>query len=486
MVSFQNDFLTHQDSIICQPVGTLQPGTTSSALSSDFGVVRYNTDGSLDTTFDTDGIMTTDFNGGPDTGRGVAIQADGKIVVAGSASIPLPPSPFSPPSFTRDFGLVRYNDDGSLDMSFDSDGRVTTNFANRPDEGYSVAIQQDGKIVAAGSAQLSVFETDFGLTRYNPDGSLDTSFGGDGIVTTDFKTGSNNLDEALAIAIQPDNKIVAAGYGVPQSESVFRIAVARYEASICELTCPDNIIVSNDPGQCGAIVTFATTDNGACGVVTCVPASGSFFPVGTTTVTCTPTIGAGCSFTVTVNDTEAPTIDCPDDVTVTTGGGTSVVVNYTTPTGDDNCGVASVVCNPPSGSVFPLGTGTVTCTVTDTSGNTAACSFNVSVFDVCIEDNNDPSRVLLFISTGPLAGTYQICCGGITLEGVGTISNKRGVLNLTHFTPDRRVQGYLYPTNQGTAALQSPPSAFPCIISDSNVTNNGNCTCPTVVMKTGK
>src|SRR5205085_12156104 len=76
----------------------------------------------------------------------------------------------------------------------------------------------------------------------------------------------------------------------------------------CAITCPSNITVGNDPGQCGAVVTYAPTAGGGCGTVTCSPASGSFFPVGTTTVNCITQAGPACSFTVTVNDTEGPTI----------------------------------------------------------------------------------------------------------------------------------------------------------------------------------
>ena len=76
----------------------------------------------------------------------------------------------------------------------------------------------------------------------------------------------------------------------------------------CMISCPSNITVPNDPGQCGAIVNFAPTVTGSCGTANCTPSSGSFFPVGTTTVTCAAGAGPSCSFTVTVIDTEAPQI----------------------------------------------------------------------------------------------------------------------------------------------------------------------------------
>jgi uncharacterized delta-60 repeat protein len=178
------------------------------STSEDFALARYNTDGSLDTTFDGDGKVTTDFAGGEDAPRGVAIQADGRIVAAGYALV----------SGSIDFALARFNTDGSLDTTFSGDGKVTTAFAGTYDEARGVAIQTDGKIVAAGFTV-----TDFALARYNTDGSLDTTFDGDGRVTTDF-AGDNEL--ARDLAIQGDGRIVAAG--VTRFAGIYYLALARY------------------------------------------------------------------------------------------------------------------------------------------------------------------------------------------------------------------------------------------------------------------
>jgi uncharacterized delta-60 repeat protein/uncharacterized repeat protein (TIGR01451 family) len=179
----------------------------------DFALARYNSDGSLDTTLDGDGKVTTDFDAGLDFGYAVAIQADGKIVAAGYADV----------SGTRDFAVARYNADGSLDTTFDGDGKVTTDFADSTDVAWGMAIQGDGKIVAAGLADVSG-TGDFALARYNPDGSLDITFDTDGKVTTDFAAGSPDL--AYAVALQGDGKIVAAGVAVISGTNDF--AVARY------------------------------------------------------------------------------------------------------------------------------------------------------------------------------------------------------------------------------------------------------------------
>ena len=135
-------------------------------------------DGQLDTSFGTGGIMTTDFGAGVwGTASGVAMQSDGKIVVAGDIDVD-----------KDEFLVIRYNADGTLDSSFGIGGEVATDFGTGVSAGASsVALQSDGKIVAAG---YDGYDTsgDFALARYNSDGSPDTSFGAGGKVTTQFGT----------------------------------------------------------------------------------------------------------------------------------------------------------------------------------------------------------------------------------------------------------------------------------------------------------
>ena len=148
----------------------------------------------------------------------------------------------------------------------------------------------------------------------------------------------------------------------------------------CTITCPSNITTNAATGQCSAVVTYpAPTTTGTCGTVTCTPASGSTFNVGTTTVTCSSSITGSCTFTVTVQDNQAPTITCPANQSVNGSGPT--VVNYPAPTASDNCGSATVTCVPASGSSFAVGTTTVTCTASDASqvSPDATCTFTVTV-----------------------------------------------------------------------------------------------------------
>lgn len=151
----------------------------------------------------------------------------------------------------------------------------------------------------------------------------------------------------------------------------------------CDITCPANITVSNDANQCGAVVNYpAPTTQGTCGTITCSPASGSFFPKGVNEVTCTGSSGGACSFTITVNDTQPPSITCPANITVSNDANQcGAVVNYPAPIASDNCPGLTLVCTPASGSFFPKGTNTITCTATDQSNNTATCSFTITVND---------------------------------------------------------------------------------------------------------
>ena len=187
--------------------------TATSFIDSDFALARYNSDGSLDSTFDSDGRVTTDFAGGASVAFALAIQADGKLVVAGDTDT----------GFTGlDFALARYNSNGSLDSTFDSGGRVTTDFANSSDVAFALTIQADGKLVVAGDASTGT-ELDFALARYNANGSLDSSFGTGGRVTTNFP---GNSAEASALSIQTDGKLVVAGD--TDTGTDFNFALTRY------------------------------------------------------------------------------------------------------------------------------------------------------------------------------------------------------------------------------------------------------------------
>jgi uncharacterized delta-60 repeat protein len=197
--------------------------STNDSNTDNFALARYNPDGSLDQSFGNGGKQITDFFGNQDVVNSVAVQSNGKIVAAGYAR-------HSADSSTSDFALARYNQDGSLDQSFGSGGRQTTDFFGHSDQAYDVAIQPDGRILLAGFTYRGVdpSTSDFAVARYNLDGSLDQSFGSGGKQTTDF---FGNLDGADSVAIQPDGKIVAAGFAQHTGDyNSDDFALARYSA----------------------------------------------------------------------------------------------------------------------------------------------------------------------------------------------------------------------------------------------------------------
>jgi uncharacterized delta-60 repeat protein len=210
------DFSNNSDVGRCvalQPDGKIILGGYARIGSNDnFALARYNSNGSLDTTFGTNGRVTTDFSNNTDQGYSVALQPDGKIILGG----------FTLVGSNRNFGLARYYENGSLDTTFGTNGRVTTDFSNNTDQGYSVALQPDGKIILGGYAYIGS-NNNFALARYNSNGSLDTTFGTNGRVTTDF---SNNNDASWSVALQPDGKIILGGYARIGSNDNF--ALARY------------------------------------------------------------------------------------------------------------------------------------------------------------------------------------------------------------------------------------------------------------------
>ncbi len=263
-------------------------------------LVRYNNNGSLDASFGVDGKVSTSFDdieGGAINPRSLVIQSDGKIIVAGWAD----------KIGKYNYILARYNIDGSLDASFDDDGRVIYRFWRRgkskqcsytnrwknnsggrnrnflillwsviilmdtvdfsfgqvitpigagKDVANDLAIQPDGKIVVAGYSKNSIDE-DFALVRYNTDGTLDVSFGADGIVITDFDSGRS--DFAQSMVIQSDGKIVLTGYSNGTSSFDQNLALARYNVDgSLDVTFDndgkvDNAFSSNTHGRSVAI-----------------------------------------------------------------------------------------------------------------------------------------------------------------------------------------------------------------------------------------
>jgi len=261
------DFGTSVDAasdVVVQPDGKI---LAAGIRAGDFALARYNADGSLDAAFGSAGKVTTDF-GSFDQANAVAVQSDGKIVAAGGTAGGFALARYnsdgsldagfgsggkvvgSLPVFvfdvamTRDakilvaggsgffpFGssdltLARYGSDGALDTGFGSGGTVVTDFGGS-DNAFAIALYPDGRIVAAGGTKTSPSSGDFALARFNPAGSLDATFGTGGRVLTDFSSGSD--DTAFGVVVHPDGGITAAGFTGPATGSSF--ALARYTSS---------------------------------------------------------------------------------------------------------------------------------------------------------------------------------------------------------------------------------------------------------------
>ncbi len=188
-------------------------GYSFAASNHEFALARFNADGSLDAGFGTNGKVTTPI-GTYGVAYAVAVQTDGKIVAVGQG--------YSGSTYV--FALARYNADGTLDTGFGTNGKVLTPIGAADSYAYAVALQTDGRIVAAGQSYTGSGYS-FALARYNPDGTADAGFGTNGIVVTAI----GSYDAVNGLVIQSDGKIIAAGYSDNGSQYVF--ALARYNSS---------------------------------------------------------------------------------------------------------------------------------------------------------------------------------------------------------------------------------------------------------------
>ncbi|MEO8019422.1 MAG: Calx-beta domain-containing protein [Pseudomonadota bacterium] len=215
------DFAGNEDAanaLVLQPDGKIvAAGVTVTSVGSvadgDFAVVRYLADGSLDAGFGTGGKASTTVGGKADFGYGVALQTDGKLVIAGRVGIDGGSDP--------DFGLVRFTATGAVDTTFGTGGKAQIAFApNTWDEAEDVAIQADGKIVAGGFTRVGA-SYQYAVLRLNTDGMPDAGFGNAGKVNTGLATRDNF---GRALAIQGDGKIVLAGQVSTLANADFGVA----------------------------------------------------------------------------------------------------------------------------------------------------------------------------------------------------------------------------------------------------------------------
>jgi uncharacterized delta-60 repeat protein len=279
--------------IVQQPDGKLVTCGTVPKPSgvNGFGVARYNLDGTPDPSFGSNGKVLTYFSNrlGFEThafAQPLVLQPDGKLVVAGV---------INEFGTGNDVVLVRYTANGSLDGSFGNDGKVTTDFDAGSDYVNALVIQPDGKFVAAGGATTGSQPDDFSLIRYNVDGSLDLTFGNGGRITTDFFGGTEWIN---AIVLQPDGKLAATGPLIQSGTRDFDFALARYAVSSTSLgdysdvstPLSSNILVTPNAIPATTTSTLVSTSTSFKGVLTADPTTGvvkvtDAHPAGTYVVT---------------------------------------------------------------------------------------------------------------------------------------------------------------------------------------------------------
>lgn len=241
---------------------------------SDFGVVRYNADGSLDTGFGASGMAKAGVSGRDERATGIVVQADGKIVLAGNSDLlSIVGEGNGDVVRAGDFALASFNPDGSLDADFGDGGVVRTDLGSADDSVGGVVVQAGGRIVLTGQTSRWRSATDFALAGYTSGGLLDTEFGARGIIITDFT--ASGQESVSAVTRQPDGKLVVAGttLGSPGlGNSTNNFALARYN--------PDGSLDTRF-GQNGRVITDLAQVRGGRAAGVAVQNDGKIIVVGT-------------------------------------------------------------------------------------------------------------------------------------------------------------------------------------------------------------
>jgi hypothetical protein len=271
---------------------------------------------------------------------------------------------------------------------------------------------------------------------------------------------------------------VSGGWGLSITTGTFTCCTPP----ICTLTCPANITVSNDPNQCGAVVNYPPpTTSGTCGTVTSSPASGSFFPVGTTTVTATSSAGPTCTFTVTVNDVQPPSITCPAPVTVSCASAVPPV-NIGSVTASDNCPgvvvthISDVISAQTCANRYTL---TRTYRATDAIGNTASCTQVITVNDVTPPTLTCPAPVTVSCASlvpapniASVTGLSDNCGGVITVTHQGDVISAQTCANRYTITRTYRATDVCGNFAQCTQIITVNDVTAPVITCPANITVN--------------
>lgn len=425
-------------SVAVQPDGKIVIGGSTSFFRSTFALVRLDTDGSLDSTFGIAGKVSTDFPPFDAGINAIALQPDGKIVAAGYRA------PFTQNG--SDFALARYNADGSLDTTFGSGGKVTTDFLSLDDVANAVAIQPDGKIVAVGYNNVTRFAQflfDFALARYNSDGSLDSSFGSGGKVTTNF---FGSYDEARAIVLQPDWKLVVAGAAAnPFLASETDFGLVRYESD-------GSLDVMFGTG--GKVVTDFLSEDDEAYALSLQP-DGRIIAAG---------IAERGSFRGRA-DFALARYNTNGSLDSAFGSGGRVRTDFF---GFDD-GVRAVALQS-DGKIVAAGRANKDFV----QGEFGLARYDGVSFDICLQDDSSGA----FFRLNSTTGDYQFTnCSGLTLGGTGFITRRGNTITLQQNGPDRRVLARIDGgVNKGTASVQVFSQGTTFTVTDRNTLNN-TCSC---------
>ncbi|MCM3677334.1 FG-GAP-like repeat-containing protein [Peribacillus simplex] len=337
-------------------------------------------------------LIAADFNGNGTIDLAVANLPSNQVSVffnnGAAVFAPAPGSPYSVGNNPIAITAADLNGDGFIDIA-------TANVATSD---VSILLNNGSGMFSPGTTvplPLDSFPFDIITADFNCDGIADLATANPGSTNVSVLLNNGNAQFSVTnfpVVSSPQGLTAADLNGDGSADLVVTntgdntISVLLNNCCPPTIICPSDITVSNDLHECGAVVIYPPPTVSNCPGISasCNPPSGSFFPVGTTTVTCTATDASGnqssCSFEVTVEDTESPTIICPADITVFNDPGSSgEIVNYPPPTVSDNCPGVTFSCSPSSGSFFPVGTTRVTCTAIDAAGNTSTCSFRVTV-----------------------------------------------------------------------------------------------------------